>query len=151
MALKNAKGKGARQELRAKHHLELNGYKAMKAGGSLGAFDLIAVNGHALLLVQVKSNCFPPPHERKAIEEFDAPWSALKILWRYDDRKKEPRLKVWGCPFGDWEWLEISKLPELIIHPEHGVAMQFDYTGDAKKKLIAIQDARKLEGWPAEL
>lgn len=145
----NAKRKGGRNERRAKKELEMHGYKAMKAGASLGAFDLIAISRHLLLLVQCKSNKWPSPAERKKIEQFDAPFGAIKMLWRYNDRKVKPSLRIWADPFGEWEWIEIDGLPVSVVTPI-GAALQFNYAGASLKKALEYQQTELNLPCPAE-
>ena len=45
---------GARAERQAKHDLEASGFVCMKAGGSLGVFDLLAFSEQGVRGVQVK-------------------------------------------------------------------------------------------------
>lgn len=123
--LKNAKEKGARQELRCKHYLELNGYRATKAGGSLGEWDIIAISRHMTLLCQVKSNIWPNPAERKKLEEFETPWGMYKTMWRYDNHARKPRIKIWVNPEGPFKWYEITGLPEPVVSPDGELMMQF--------------------------
>lgn len=55
-----SKAKGARIERKVKAWIEKAGYYAVKAGGSLGAFDLVAVKPQcAPLLLQVKGGKRP--------------------------------------------------------------------------------------------
>jgi len=88
----NAKAKGARVELKTRDWLEKRGYKVTKSGGSLGEFDLIAINEHRILLIQVKSNRQPPPKERAAIRAFKCPWSCRKEVWVWKDYARKPTI-----------------------------------------------------------
>jgi hypothetical protein len=51
----NAKRKGSKNEWRTISLLESAGYACMKAGASLGAFDVIGVGSQDFVLAQVKS------------------------------------------------------------------------------------------------
>lgn len=57
------KYKGARLERRIKTTLEAGGWFVIKAGGSLGAYDLIAFSKDVELFIQAKCNRKPPPAE----------------------------------------------------------------------------------------
>jgi hypothetical protein len=60
----NAKEKGARREHQARAILEATGYHVVKAGGSLGVFDLVALGLVGARLVQVESNENPVRQSR---------------------------------------------------------------------------------------
>ena len=66
----NCKAKGNRRERQARTILEAAGYHVVKAGGSLGIFDLVALGPAEARLVQVKSNERPRPAERERLELF---------------------------------------------------------------------------------
>jgi hypothetical protein len=109
----NAKRKGARNELKTRDWLEKRGYKVTKSGGSLGEFDLIAINKWSVLLVQVKSNRNAPPKERKAIEDFVCPICCEKEIWIWSDYAREPKRLFWDFPYIDKgeepEWVEMEE------------------------------------------
>ena len=86
----NAKRKGSRNELKAIRILEAAGYSCTKSGGSLGVFDIIAVNGQGMRLIQVKSNRYPCPAERECIELFPVPNNASKEVWVFNDYERQP-------------------------------------------------------------
>jgi hypothetical protein len=103
------KRKGTRAELEAGRILAGMGYDVTKAGGSLGAFDLVCVpragSGHMLsLLVQVKCNRWP---SGKALQVYFAAAKeriATCVVWRRDDggpgrkpRWRERDLGEWYC------------------------------------------------------
>ena len=78
-----SKKKGAYWELKAQHQLEADGYYVTKAGGSLGVFDLVAVNQTHTRLIQVKGGKRPwcSPEERAAIAAVRVhPW-CIKEIW----------------------------------------------------------------------
>jgi len=50
----NTKAKGARAERRARAMLEADGWTVIRAGGSFGPFDLVAVSRRGVRLLQVK-------------------------------------------------------------------------------------------------
>jgi hypothetical protein len=66
----------------------------VKAGGSLGIFDLVALGPQGARLIQVKSNERPRPAERERLELFTCPPYAVKELWVFYDRIREPSIEV---------------------------------------------------------
>ena len=67
----NTKAKGARNERRARALLESSGYTVIRAGASLGLFDLVAFGRSDIALVQVKSNRGPGAAELARLAAFD--------------------------------------------------------------------------------
>ena len=97
----NRKRKGSRNELKTKRYLEKEaGYQCTKAGGSLGAWDLIAIDRQGVLLVQVKSNRMPGPKERKRLQDFVAPDrpAVRKVIYIWIDHARKPAV---------WEWFPL--------------------------------------------
>ena len=92
----NAKAKGARRERQARKILETAGYYVVKAGGSLGIFDLVALGPQGARLIQCKSNEKPRPAERERLELFPRLPYCSKELWVFYDRQKEPVVEVLG-------------------------------------------------------
>lgn len=93
MSLKNAKAKGARQERRTMALLEAAGYVCIKAGGSLGEWDVVGLGPQGAVLVQVKSNRGPRTLEMLALKE-SCPYpyvTRLVHVWR--DRKRTPEVR----------------------------------------------------------
>lgn len=86
-----AKRKGARLECAIKNRLIDSGWFAIKAGGSLGAFDIIAFSPQATLFIQAKSNRKPPPAEMRAMyqvaKKLANPDRVFQI-WIKKDREK---------------------------------------------------------------
>lgn len=112
----NCKGKGSRNErktrdwfLRAKtaewDYTNRNdteyGYgdeaatAVVKAGASLGKFDLIVIFPHHHDYVQVKSNRWPPPAERRAmLEDLERYPPDVRVLcFRWDDNARKPKIR----------------------------------------------------------
>lgn len=87
------KGKGTRRELQTKRLLEAKGFAVMKAGASLGVFDLIAISMERVLLIQVKANRWPRSPEMAAIAAFRCPDHVEKLVYRWVDRQIEPDVK----------------------------------------------------------
>jgi Holliday junction resolvase len=90
----NAKRKGNRQEHRAMKILEAAGYSCTRAAASLGVFDIVAINGQGVRLIQVKSNRPPCPAERETIELFPVPRGVSKEIWIFRDRQRTPTIKT---------------------------------------------------------
>jgi len=90
----NTKAKGSRRERQARVILETAGYYVVKAGGSLGIFDLVALGPQGARLVQVKSNEKPRPAERERLELFPRYPYTSKEVWVFYDRQKEPAIEV---------------------------------------------------------
>lgn len=88
----NNKAKGSRNERKTRDFFARQGYTVMKSGGSLGLFDLIAVNDRHLIFIQVKTNGWGSPAERDAIRSICLPANCIKQLWRWDDHDKEARV-----------------------------------------------------------
>lgn len=89
----NRKAKGSRNEGRSRDLLKAQGFEVLKAGGSLGVFDLVGISPREVLLVQVKSNAWPPSREIKAIEAFDCPGNCRKLVHRWNDRQASPEVR----------------------------------------------------------
>jgi hypothetical protein len=90
----NIKAKGSRRERQARKLLEATGHYVVKAGGSLGIFDLVALGPTSVRLIQVKSNEKPRSVERERLAQF--PWFpfASKELWIFYDRIREPVIEL---------------------------------------------------------
>jgi len=116
MVLKNAKAKGNRQEHRTiKILYEEQGYFCTRAAASLGIFDIIGVGRPGCIMVQVKSNRWPPGPEMRELTDFaknhmpDIPdkeyinAGLFKIeIWRWRDRVNKPDIKKWDIKLQDW-------------------------------------------------
>jgi Holliday junction resolvase-like predicted endonuclease len=94
--LMNAKRKGSRQERKARKALEAAGYLVIKAGGSLGLFDLVAENRQGVRHIQVKSNRLPDPAERENMLSVKGrlPQNSTIEIWVFYDGQTEPRIEV---------------------------------------------------------
>ena len=72
---------GSAFERRVAVDLERDGYACMRAAGSKGAADLIALKPGQVLLVQCKrTNGQLPPHERRALTELAARVAAIAVV-----------------------------------------------------------------------
>ncbi len=76
--------------------LERVGYLVTKAGGSLGAFDIIALNRQGVRCIQVKSNRRPGPLEMERLREAtkQVPSNATVEVWVIKDGQKEPMIEI---------------------------------------------------------
>jgi len=75
--------------------LEAAGWTVVRAGGSLGPFDLVAFSRAGLRLVQVKMNRGPGQVERARLAAFDnLPHNATRELWLFRDRQRTPQIEV---------------------------------------------------------
>ena len=92
----NCKRKGTRNEHRAIRLLREAGYSCTRSGASLGAWDIVAIGPNDVRLVQCKSNRWPSKEEIHKMELFPAPAGCIKLVFRFDDRKKEPLIRVVG-------------------------------------------------------
>jgi len=85
------KRRGIEKERQAKHELEKEGYLVVRARGSFGKFDLIALNTEHIKLVQVKrvkGKYASFVHEIKEIKDFvNHPNNTVKELWIWFDHK----------------------------------------------------------------
>ena len=102
-ALKNPKAKGSRNERKSRDLLlrkvdQTQGcLHVIKAGGSLGCFDLVGLGHDTIYLVQVKSNKWPGKAEmariREAVGKLDP--KVYKVhLHRWDNYAKLPHIRV---------------------------------------------------------
>ena len=77
----SAKAKGARSEYKVRDHYEKQGWFCIKAGGSLGLFDIVALHpDHGTALVQVKTNRGVGREELDRIKAFQCHSSWRKII-----------------------------------------------------------------------
>lgn len=98
VAAVNAKAKGSAKERQSKALLELEGWHVTKAGGSLGAADLVALkDGERPMLVQVKATAKGPfehfgPVERAELLSVAKAAGAVPMLAWWKPRAREHRL-----------------------------------------------------------
>lgn len=91
----NTSAKGARAERRGRRVLEAEGYTVVRAGASLGVFDLVAIRRDGLLLVQVKRNRGSGHAERERLAGFNnLPPNATRELWLFRDRQRNTQIEV---------------------------------------------------------
>ncbi len=80
---------GYRAEAREKEHWEQLGYWAFRSAGSRGPFDVIAINGSEVVLVQVKSFLRDRPtfrDARKYMADIPSGPAIRKLLVAYGPR-----------------------------------------------------------------
>lgn len=92
----NCKRKGTRLEHKTIALLETAGYTCIRSAGSIGLFDLIAINPLGIRAIQVKSNAWPGPVEREGLRAAvkNLPPNALIECWRWNDNAREPIIKL---------------------------------------------------------
>lgn len=93
MSIKNAKAKGTLREHKSIRLLEALGYSCCRAAASLGVWDIIAIGPTDIVLVQVKSNRWPGSVEMEQLTMFRAPPNARKLVHRWDDHARQPRVR----------------------------------------------------------
>lgn len=83
--------KGRRGEYKAIAQLEAQGYVCVRAAGSKGVFDLVAISATEIRLLQVKSGTRnASPEERARLAACPVPPGVSKELWRFLPRAKVP-------------------------------------------------------------
>jgi len=88
----NRKKKGINAERKAKEILEQAGYLVIRSAGSLGPFDLIALNrsGH-VRLIQVKKNKIITEEEKENLFNLAAEYKRYSVeYWYFPPREKKP-------------------------------------------------------------
>lgn len=96
MSLKNSKAKGSRNEKKTIQYFEERSYWCIKAGGSLGVWDVVCVGTQPEqggVLIQCKSNRWPSRDEMKTLAEFACDPVFSKLVHRWDDRAREPKVR----------------------------------------------------------
>lgn len=87
--------KGQDKERKARLILEKQGYYVMRSGGSKGIFDLCAIRGADIKLIQVKTNGSVTLREKNKIKGFtNYPVNAQKELWVFYDKRKLPEVTL---------------------------------------------------------
>lgn len=89
----NPKAKGTRNEHRSMVLLEKAGYKCTRSGASLGAWDIIGIGSHDIVLCQCKSNRWPGTLEMAELREFPCPSNCKKLIHRWEDHQRMPLVK----------------------------------------------------------
>lgn len=91
--IRNAKAKGTRNEHRSIKLLEAAGYTCMRAGASLGAWDIIGIGSQDIVLCQVKTRDYPGTVEMETLKNFVAPANARKLVHRWRDYQRMPDVR----------------------------------------------------------
>ena len=91
----NTAVKGRRNEHRVIAILKSQGYTCTRAAASKGVFDIIAFNKLGSKHVQVKTNGWPSPAERKTMLDMKnkLPDNATIEAWRFNDGDTSPVIK----------------------------------------------------------
>jgi Holliday junction resolvase len=92
-SVRNTKAKGSRNERRTIAVLEAAGYACMKAGASLGVFDVIGIAATDIVCCQVKSNAWPGTAELARLRAFVAPANVRKVVHRWRDGARAPDVR----------------------------------------------------------
>ena len=88
-----SKRKGTRNEHRTIALLETAGYVCTRAGGSLGAWDVIGIGSKDVVLVQCKTNAWPGSVEMETLRNFVCPPMCKKLVHRWRDYQRKPDVK----------------------------------------------------------
>jgi Holliday junction resolvase len=89
-----SKRKGTRAEHRAMRILEAAGYLVIRAGASLGPFDLVALGAKDIRCVQVKAGgARLSGVEREAIRVLELPAIVSRECWRFPDYARAPLIE----------------------------------------------------------
>jgi hypothetical protein len=89
------KRKGNRLEQKTIAKLSAAGYLCIRSAGSLGLFDVVAINPLGIRCIQVKANDWPRPEEREGLRmaAMGLPPNAQIECWRWNDNAREPIIK----------------------------------------------------------
>ena len=92
----NAHGKyrkGARNEYKSIRLFEAEGYLFIRSAGSHSPFDIVAVSGDRIVLIQCKTNSWPSPAECETLRSIPVPEHTIKLVHRWNDRSSLPVVK----------------------------------------------------------
>ena len=98
----NTAAKGRRNEHRSMAQCEAIGFLCVRAAGSKGLWDFVAIRHDLVLLVQVKSTDMPSPAERQALANCKVPSIARKVIHRWKKRARTPDVWWWDEFVNDW-------------------------------------------------
>ena len=87
------KKKGSRNEYKTMRLLEAAGYQCCRSAASLGSWDIIGVGSTDVVLIQVKSNCWPGSVEMETLRSFVAPPGCRKLVHRWRDHQRQPDVR----------------------------------------------------------
>ncbi|MGQ0703522.1 MAG: hypothetical protein ACT4PM_10365 [Gemmatimonadales bacterium] len=88
-----SKAKGTRNEHRSIALLEAAGYVCIRAAASLGVWDIVAISGTDVLLVQCKTRDWPGTVEMEALRSFVAPPNCRRLVHRWRNRQRMPDVR----------------------------------------------------------
>jgi len=89
--------RGRAREYRVMKALEKASYHCVRAAGSKGLFDIVAICKEGIRLIQVKLNKGPTAEERKALSVFsNLPSNAVKEVWTFKDRCEPTVQRIGG-------------------------------------------------------
>lgn len=86
--------KGRRNEWRSRDMLESLGYDVVRAAGSRGRWDLVAISPTEVVLVQVKTERWPSRTEIEDMLKFPCPPACRKVIHRWRAGRSQPDIKV---------------------------------------------------------
>jgi Holliday junction resolvase len=89
----NCKAKGTKNEHRSMRLFESLGYECMRAAGSHGVFDFVAIGPLDVILCQVKTRDWPSLLEMETIENFITPANCRKLVHRWRDHQRLPDVR----------------------------------------------------------
>ena len=89
----NTAAKGRSAEHRSRRILEAAGFEVVRAAASKGPFDLVGIGCNGIALVQVKCTRWPSPAECEALALFPAPTNAVKLVYRWRPRARQPDVR----------------------------------------------------------
>lgn len=110
-----AKRKGTRNEHKCIKLLEEIGYKCMRAGGSLGAWDVIAIGPSDIKLIQVKTNRWPGTAEMELLSGFPVPYACTKEVWRWNDYERRPVIKMYDDNTDEWTVVNATRAENAAL------------------------------------
>lgn len=85
--------KGSVNERKSRDYLIGKGFTVIKAGASLGAFDLVAYDASEVWFIQVKTNGTGSPAEREAMVKTLVPINGRKFLHIWHDGAPKPEIR----------------------------------------------------------
>lgn len=89
----NTAAKGRRLEHKSIKIYRAEGFWCIRAAGSKGAWDFVAVKGNAFHLVQVKSGDWPSKAEIREMKRTPQSAWATRVLHRWKPRAKAPDVR----------------------------------------------------------
>ena len=91
--IKNPKAKGTKREHRSMALLEAAGYRCVRAGASLGVWDIVGIGTTDVVLCQVKSRDWPGTAEMETLTDFPCAPFCRKLIHRWKDHQRLPDVK----------------------------------------------------------